>query len=241
MREERIDQVLTESAKANLPIGLRLKHHLNNWMSITKNKEVLRLIQDGLKLAFQVPPVLRKRCAILKCPPEGRASLAEALRKYQQQKFIQKEYGPPRRSSLYQLFFSVPKPNQENALRWILDCRYLNGFVQKKKFKMEGLSVIREMLEKGDHMTSIDVKDAFHHLVVNGRFRKFLSFYALGQRYRWRTLPMGLTSSPLLWTTIMTEVMKKLRTEGIRLSFYMDDVIIMANTEDQSIKHTKEY
>src|SRR3989338_5638182 len=95
------------------------------------------------------------------------------------------------------------------------------------------------MLERGDHMTSIDAKDAFHHLVVNGRFWKFLSFYALVQRDRWITLPMGLTSSPLLWTTIMTEVMKKLRTGGIRLSFYIDDVIIMVNTEDQSIKHTQ--
>ena len=54
--------------------------------------------------------------------------------------------------------FLVEKDNGE--FRPVINLRALNRFLGKESFKMEGLQVVRSLLQKGDFMMKLDLKDA---------------------------------------------------------------------------------
>lgn len=53
------------------------------------------------------------------------------------------------------MFFLVPKRNGD--FRVILDLKWLNRFLVRKKFKMETWCSIMVAMEQGDHLISIDL------------------------------------------------------------------------------------
>ncbi|KAG1167109.1 hypothetical protein G6F71_009602 [Rhizopus microsporus] len=50
---------------------------------------------------------------------------------------------------------------EKDKIRPILDCKRTNAFIQCQHFKMEGVPVLREIIETDDYMTKIDLKDAY--------------------------------------------------------------------------------
>ena len=55
--------------------------------------------------------------------------------------------------------FLVEKDNGE--FRPVINLRALNRFLGKESFKMEGLQVVRSLLQKGDFMMKLDLKDSY--------------------------------------------------------------------------------
>ena len=55
--------------------------------------------------------------------------------------------------------FTVPK--KDGSCRLVVNLRPLNHFITKVKFKMEGMAMLKSILQKGDWMVSIDLKDAY--------------------------------------------------------------------------------
>ena len=56
--------------------------------------------------------------------------------------------------------FDVPKKDSAEG-RVILNLKFLNTFIYKSRFKLEGYEVIISMLRPNDFMCSVDLKDAF--------------------------------------------------------------------------------
>ena len=65
----------------------------------------------------------------------------------------------PCRGQFVSRLFTVPKKG--GACRPVVNLRPLNKFVTKKRFKMENVAMLRDLLKEGDWMTSIDLKDAY--------------------------------------------------------------------------------
>ena len=118
--------------------------------------------------------------------------------------------------------FIVPKPNQ----KWgpILDLSALNKFLSVKTFKIETPETIRISLQQGEWVTSLDFSDAYFHIPVHNRSRKFLRFHFQNQTYQFRGLPFGLSTAP------MVKLMAQSR--GIRIHQYLDDSLIRAPTRE---------
>ena len=57
-------------------------------------------------------------------------------------------------------------------------------------------SQILEAVEKGDWVTSIDLKNAYFHVPICPDHRPFLRFAIQGQAYQFKVLPFGLSLSP---------------------------------------------
>ncbi len=66
-------------------------------------------------------------------------------------------------------------------LRPILDLRRLNFSLYKRKFKMLTMKTIMSQIQGGDWFVTIDLKDAYFHIQVVQRHRKFLRF-AFGRK-----------------------------------------------------------
>ncbi len=86
-------------------------------------------------------------------------------------------------------YFLVPK--RDGGLRPILDLRCLNLSFYKGKFKMLTLKTILSQIQVGDWFVTIDLKDAYFHIQVVRRHRKFLRFTFGGKVYQYRFFPLA--------------------------------------------------
>ena len=94
---------------------------------------------------------------------------------------------------LSQLFLVLKK---DGSARPVVNLKALNKFITRKKFKMEGARLLRDLLRPGDWMASIDLKDAYFSVTMAQQDRKLLWFSWQGQIYEFQCLPFGLSSAP---------------------------------------------
>eukprot|EP01094_Clydonella_sp_ATCC50884_P019872 TRINITY_DN398_c0_g1_i1.p2 TRINITY_DN398_c0_g1~~TRINITY_DN398_c0_g1_i1.p2 ORF type:complete len:633 (-),score=104.69 TRINITY_DN398_c0_g1_i1:559-2457(-) len=135
--------------------------------------------------------------------------------------------------------FVVPK-KEPGAYRVIIDLRYINKFQERKRFRQEGLDVVARLVRKKDWMASIDLKSGFNHAVMDPESRRYLGFFHAGRTYRYRVLPFGSSSSPWIFCRMVRPMVQLARERGIRLVAYVDDILVMAQTEEECRRHTAE-
>lgn len=63
----------------------------------------------------------------------------------------------------FSVLFLVPK--KEGQFRPVINLRPLNRFLRYLHFKMEGIQVVRDLLQRGDWMTRIDL-NTLHAIVM---------------------------------------------------------------------------
>ncbi|MGL5405231.1 MAG: reverse transcriptase domain-containing protein, partial [Propionibacteriaceae bacterium] len=137
-------------------------------------------------------------------------------------------------SGFYNRLFLVPKSS--GGWRPVLDVSALNFFVEKKKFTMETPSSVLAALRPGDWMVSLDLQDAYFHVPIHPSSRKFLRFMMGGKIFQFRALCFGLSTAPQVFTGILRNVAQWLHLKGVRISMYLDDWLIRANSEDRCLK-----
>ena len=132
--------------------------------------------------------------------------------------------------------FPVPKKSLEDH-RIILDLSELNEFVRKISFKMDSLDSIIAMIRPGDYFVSIDISDAYHAIAMNILSIPFLTFVFLNIYYQFICLPQGLTSAPRIFTQVMRVVMAYLRAKSLRISAWLDDLLLAASSASLTSSH----
>ena len=132
--------------------------------------------------------------------------------------------------------FMVPKKTGD--LRPVIDLRSLNRYVTYQHFKMENLDLVKSLIRRNDYMVSIDLNHAFYHVPLAPSQKQFFAFDFLGKRYCFKCLPFGLTSSPRIFTKVLRPLIKLIRSKGIRVVAYLDDLLLMARTKEELLLHT---
>ena len=120
------------------------------------------------------------------------------------------------------------RPKKESGkFRVIFNLKKLNEAVIYRKFKMDTLEAVIKMMTPGCFMTSIDLRDAYYSLPIVPADRKYLKFCWRGVLYQFTALPMGLTSSPRIFTKVLKPVFATLRSHmatrvwGISMTRFM--------------------
>ena len=125
----------------------------------------------------------------------------------------------------------VPK---KNGWRKIWDGRVVNAEQVDIHFRMEGPETVMYLMRKGDWLTSIDLKSAFNHLVVNEGMRPFLCFRYAGQCYSYAAMPFGSKHAPRLFTEALGYAIRYIRQNwDVRIVVYMDDLLLMHQERDK--------
>jgi hypothetical protein len=96
---------------------------------------------------------------------------------------------------------------------------------------METQEKIRELIQPNDYMASIDLADAFFSVPLHTSCKRFVVFEFENQRYCYNVLPFGMSSSPRIFSKVLKPVIIYLRTKGITISFYLDDIFICASSK----------
>ncbi len=124
--------------------------------------------------------------------------------------------------------------------RLILDLRYINKSLQKKKVKFEDLRTAQKYLSPMSWMFSFDMKAGYHHVPIAFEHQKMLGFswdFGFGPRFFvFRVLPFGLSAAPWLFTKLMRPLVKYWRGLGFPLVLYLDDALGIAPSWELAVK-----
>ena len=111
----------------------------------------------------------------------------------------------PQEGQFVSWLFTVPK--KDGSRRPEVNLRPLNNFIIKRHFKMEGVVLLKSLVQQGDWMVSIDLKDAYLSVVVAEEHRRYLKFQWEHQLYEFLCLPFGLSSALCTFTKLLKPVM----------------------------------
>ncbi len=85
------------------------------------------------------------------------------------------------------------------------------------------MKTIMSQVQEGDWFVTIDLKDAYFHIQVVQRHRRFLRFAFGGKACQYKVLPFGLALAPRTFTKCMDAALAPLRLQGICVLNYLDD------------------
>ena len=139
--------------------------------------------------------------------------------------------------AFYNRLFLVPKPNK----KWtpILDLSQLNLYLKTSSFKIETPETIRLSLQTGEWETTLDFSDAYFHIPINKRSRKYLRFFLNKQTFQFTALPFRLATAPLEFTKVVKKVKLMAQARGIRIHQYLDDWLPRAQCRETCLQHTQ--
>ncbi len=77
----------------------------------------------------------------------------------------------------------------------------------------------------------MNLKDAYFHIQVAPRHRRFLRFAFEGIAYQFTVLPFGLCMAPRMFTKCMGAALTPLKQNGMRVLNYLNDWLVLAQSE----------
>ena len=118
--------------------------------------------------------------------------------------------------------------------RWreptVINLKDLNQFIPYKHFKMEGLHCLTYVLQKGDYMWKIDLRDVYFSVPLHKDSRKLVRFLWAGNLYEFLHLCFGLGPASRIFTKLPKFLISVLRRLMIKVIIYLDDLLILGNS-----------
>ncbi|XP_071980402.1 uncharacterized protein [Engystomops pustulosus] len=188
-------------------VGGRLKDFLPQWKNITNNRQSSGSLTHHL---WEQVSTLQKLEVVCPVPPEEKGT---------------GHYSP---------LFLIKKPN--GSYRLIINLKFLNKWVTYIKFKMESIKSTTPLINHNAFLCTLDLRDAYYHIPIHADSQKFLRFAVVSpsgeeSHFQFTALPFGLSSAPRIFTKVMAEVVKYLRTEEVLVVPYLDDFLLVGDSE----------
>lgn len=221
-------------------VGGRLRGHYRHWRHVG-NKTVRRWVREGVTFDFNNdPPAPRPAfdSAGRISDPVRFAATRETVLKYHKIGALELVPTSEQGKGTYLTFFPVEKKTP-GEWRGCLDARPVNEALKHEHFKMEGLLTARQLIRRDDWMTTLDITEAYPHLLIVPEQRQFFRLVWEGVHYQYRALCFGVAPAPRIFTKILRPVIQRLRAAGIRCVPYLDDILILASSREQSIKQSQ--
>lgn len=99
---------------------------------------------------------------------------------------------------------------------------------------MSPLNSILEGIWEGNHLASIDLMEAYLHIMILPEHWKFLRFSHGEIHCQYRALPFGLASAPRIFTKVLAVLAAHLRSVPVRIQCYLDNILIQAASPRQT-------
>ncbi|PIK35428.1 putative TBC1 domain family member 2A [Apostichopus japonicus] len=135
------------------------------------------------------------------------------------------------------LSFSNKKMGQILASHPTVNLKTLNkNCIDAKRFCMETLNLILPLLRKGIWAASVDLQDAYRylHIPIHRHHQRYLGFQYAGREFTFRALPFSLSTAPRAFTRVAGTVISHVRKRGVMLYAYLDDWLIVGESESNA-------
>lgn len=124
----------------------------------------------------------------------------------------------------------VPKKcdkSGEKKWRLVVDYRQLNNRIQDDKFPLPNITEILDSLAGSIYFSKLDLSQGYYQLALDKDSRKYTAF-TTDKMYQMKRCPMGLRTSPSVFSRLMTIAMSGLNYN--QCFIYLDDCIVIGNS-----------
>ena len=194
----------------SLPVERKVALYQASW------QEIFTAVSgdDTENLSRHSDSLQRRRSTILHCPLELHSNnktsdLLQAMKKLLNSQAVE-EVKDTLSLGYYSRLFLVTKP--DGSFCPIIDLKKLNLFLDIPSLKMETLFSIIAALQPQEWITKIDLKDAYHHILVHLNIHKYFRFVIAGKTYQLHVLLFGLSMAPSEFTKALAPVVQLLST-----------------------------
>ena len=94
-------------------------------------------------------------------------------------------------------------------------------------FKMQTLRHVRELIQHGDCAFSIDLQEAYLHILIVKHHRHFLHFIWHNVPYQWKVLPFGLAITPSVFMDLTKPILFLSHCMGFCIVIYWDEILVI--------------
>ncbi|XP_041445392.1 uncharacterized protein LOC121402804 [Xenopus laevis] len=217
-------------------VGARLALFKEVWAENIRDRWVLEIIREGYHLEFsRIPRYDVYRVSLVPKVQGAKEIVQEYMDQLLETGAVEPVPREQRRRGFYSKLFLVKKSS--GAFRPVLDLRPLNQFIRCRKFKMESLTSIIAAIPPRAWLVNLDLKDAYFHVPVYGPHRKYLRFVFQEQHVQFTCLPFGLSTSPRTFSKVLVTVIALLRVKGVPAFHYLDDILLVSNSEEEAVKN----
>ena len=214
--------------------GGRLQQFYAVWETLTSDPEFLQLVR-GAHLEFDDTEFPSSSSPQPHLNKSEMAIIDAEIVKLSRKKVISKcEHSPDQYLSPV---FTRPKKDGTN--RMILNLKGLNSEITYHHFKMDTLQVALKLVTPFCFMSSIDLKDAYYSVPIAKHHRKFLRFSWRRQLWQFDSMPNGLALAPRKFTKLLKPVLAKLREEGHVSTSFLDDSLLLSDSEEESVQNVQ--
>ena len=91
---------------------------------------------------------------------------------------------------------------------------------------METISVARELINSNHYLASVNLSHAYFSIPIHESYRRFPRWKE--QLYEYVCLPFGYSLAPRTFTKILKPLYSLLRSNGMKVCYYIDDTLIIA-------------
>ena len=147
--------------------------------------------------------------------------------------------------------FLVPKKGRTNKWRMIVDQRRLNSLCKRRRCRFQGLKNLKYAGRKGSWVFTWDLEDGYMNLQMFPPHQKYMTvdmgpsmaadgqaISAVNPRYvLCNCLPFGYQASPYYFVKMLKVVQARLSQLGVVCQMWLDDGIVLADTEELSLEH----
>ncbi|KAA6327924.1 MAG: putative Transposon Ty3-G Gag-Pol polyprotein, partial [Streblomastix strix] len=132
-------------------------------------------------------------------------------------------------------------PRSDGRLRKILDCRMVNSVTMNQKFQMEGVEHLRQLIQPEDFATTLDLRDAYHHVNVHSSLHPYFSFAFRDKMYTYAGLPFGWNRNPYMFTKTLLVCIRQIRKRWkVKITSYIDDILLLHTVKQELQTITKQ-
>lgn len=221
----------SEKIKVSKTAG-RLKFFTEKWKEITNDPFIVNCV-TGYKIPFCDSPCQMSVQMAPSLTTEEEVRTQKAITKLMQIGAV--VCTKPCKNQFLSSYFLRQKPSGED--RFILNLKKLNKFISTSHFKIEDMKTVLRLISKNYFMGVIDLIDAYLMVPVAVKHRKFLRFNFNNEIYEFQCLPFGLCTAPFTFTKLLKPVIEKLRKLGILTVIYLDDILILARSQEECRKN----
>nr|XP_061795427.1 uncharacterized protein LOC133586985 [Nerophis lumbriciformis] len=218
-------------------VGFFSHQQLRYWAARVSDPWVISTLTHGYVLQFRRRPPVSRRVRVTTVSDPARAlALSRELSSLLAMGAIEPVDPRACPRGFYSTYFLVPK--KTGGFRPVLDLRGLNRYLKVLPFRMLTVADVLRVVARGEWFTSVDLKDAYFHVPVAPRHRRFLRFAYRGRHWQFRVLPFGLSLSPRVFTRVVRAGLAPLQSVGMKILPYLDDWLLCAPSRAQAYGDT---
>ena len=186
-----VQNLFRQEQRSDLPVAGRLKHFLKNWKVLTSDPHILEIV-EGYQIPFLSILQQVKPPAAIQFSEKDKSLIDLEIQAMLEKGTIQivKELHGQFLSPL----FLVEK--KDAGYRQVANLKKLNRNIPYVHFKMEGLSLLKELLSKEDYLCKLDLKDAYFTVALHQLYRKYVRVPWRGNLYEFLCLCFSVWGLP---------------------------------------------